>query len=287
MPEMPYTTEKHEALQVIEHYLNADRTRALTTLWRLLDGADLTALDPIRSTNLNHPPYPNPDDRIAHVNGDWWGRQRDEASGQWGPQAPFHATKNRTTGFWEHWYGDAEAVFRETMIRALSVALGIEREDADDTAQYGGTERPPSMHGTRYWPISLLWKCPQPWYEAWIEFQQWGEQRRDGHVTVVLSTPAHGTKLYNSPIRPANAQPPDPYQAYQFDPRSPAGPYGLWVVSQALHRAWSAPASAPSPSGQWSPPPLGCYVESMGPVVCVSPSVPDGGAAPNGIPYVP
>ncbi len=287
MPEMPYTTEKHEALQVIEHYLNTDRSRALRTLWRLLDGVALTALEPIQSSNMNHPPYPTAADRIAHVNQDWWGNEWDAGTGTWTPQDDFDPLENPTTGFWEYWYGDAEGVFRETLVRALSVSLGIEREDPSVTAEYQGKDRPKSMHGRTHWPITLLWKCPQPWYEGWIEFQRWGRAAREGHVTVVLSTPAHGRKLYNSPIRPPSAQAADPYHAYRFDPREPAGPNGLWVVSQCVHRAWPGPSTAPTGSGQWSPPPLGCYVESMGSVVCVSISVPDGGAAPAGIPFVP
>jgi hypothetical protein len=286
VPEMPYTTEKHEALQVIEDYINKDRWRSLTTLWKLLDGVATTDLEPIRSQNLNHHPYETKEKRIAHVNHDWWGMDVDKA-GAWQHQPPFNPHSNPTTGFWEYWYGEAECVFRETMIRAMSVSLGIEREDRDDTAQYKGQERPTSMHGTRHWPITLLWKCPQPWYEGWIEFQEWGNQARDGHVTVVLSTPAHGRKLYTSPLRPPTAVAIDPYNAYKVDPREPAGPNGLWVVSQTVHRKWTRPGSAPSGSTSWAPPPLGCYVESMGGVVCVSISVPDGGAAPAGIPYVP
>jgi hypothetical protein len=283
---MPYTTEKHEALQVIEHYVNTDRMRALRALWRLLDGAPTTSLEPISSSNMNHPPYPTPADRVAHVNEDWWGMARD-ATGAWQVQAAFDDQQNPTTGFWEYWYGDAEGVFRETLVRALSVSLGIAREDPKDTATYKGKDRPKSMHGRLHWPVTLLWKCPQPWYEGWIEFQRWGRGAREGHVTVVLSTPAHGRKLYNSPIRPPGSTQNDPYGAYQLDPRSPAGPNGLWVVSQSVHRPWAGPASAPTSSGQWAPPPLGCYVESMGSVVCVAISVPDGGAAPAGIPYVP
>lgn len=285
-PLMPYTTEKSPIFQVVESFANGDRARALPVLWSLLDDAPIAELPPVSSTTLNHGPYNTPEKRAQHVNEHWWGWKQNAAGG-WDKQAPFDANSNRTTGFWEFWYGEAEPVFRETMIKALSISLGIRREDPNDTQKYKGGERPASMHGTRHWPISILWKCPSPWYEGWIEFQQWGQGPREGHVTVLLSTPAHGVQLYNTPLRPPSEQADPPYRAYQVDPAEPLGPNGLWLVSQVYHRKWNPPGNAPSAPGRWSAPTLGAYVESVGNVVTVATRVADGGVAPGGIPYTP
>jgi hypothetical protein len=198
---------------------------------------------------------------------------------------------NPTTGFWKHWYGNAEAVFRETMIRALCISLGISRSRAEQSREYG-VRKPASLtQGSRHWPISILWKCPSPWYEGWVEFKDYGSARavRGGHVTVVLSTPSHGVKLYESPIRPVGSPTvkDDPYHAYALNPDEPAGPEGLWVVSQSAHTQIPNAKAAPTGAGEWTPPTLGQPVYSAGPVVTVSPAVPDGGAAPYGMPYQP
>ena len=80
------------------------------------------------------------------------------------------------------------------------------------------------MHGTRHWPITLLWKCPQPWYEGWIEFQEWGNQARDGS--------RHGRPLdararpeaLHEPVAAARAQVAnDPYNAYKRRPARAGG----------------------------------------------------------------
>lgn len=288
MPDfMPYTTEKSPVFQVAETYANSTRQDALELLWALLDGDEpVSEMAPILSTSLDFPPYVSADLRTAHVEEDWWGRTRRD-DGTWEDQQPYHPKNNPTTGFWDHWYGDAESVFRETMIRALSVSLGIPRETEAQTEELRGGPRPRSMSGSRHWPISVLWKCPQPWYEGWIEFKEDGPGPREGHVTVVLSTPSHGVKLYNSPIRPPGSSTvtSDPFGAYELNPTEPKGPEGLWVVSHAYN--WVVPkvlAVATAP-GTWAPPVLGAPVVSLGKVVCVAPAVGDGGVAPSGMAY--
>jgi hypothetical protein len=283
---MPYTTEKSPIFQVVESFFNEDRKRALKCLWSLLDGKSIGEEPPVYSTTLNTGPLNTPQLRQAHVNEHWWGFKANPAGG-WDPQPPFNSNSKPTTGFWESWYGNAEKVFRETLIRALSVSLGIPRESANDTAQYKGQDRPATMHGDRHWPISFIWKCPSPWYEGWIEFKKWGTAPREGHVTICLSTPAHGVELFTSPIRDDDQQA-DPYHAYQFNPREPAGPNGMWLVSQVEHLKWEYTPSnqGSSPGSMQVPLPAGTYVRSVGPVVCVSPSVPNGGTAPDGIAYV-
>jgi hypothetical protein len=290
---MPYTTEKSMIFQVVETWANGSREVALRAMWDLLDDKRITEIDAIRSTSLNNPKYPDTTSRQNHVETDWWGRTRSN-SGRWVNQPPYDIANPKYTGFWQHWHGDAEAVFRETMIRALAISLGLPRERPEVTLQYKGTARPRDMRGgSQHWPISILWKCPCPWYEGWIEFKnfgkRWWESANRGHVTVVLSTPSHGVKLYDTPIRPLTSDRVvnDPWHAYEKNPVAPVGPEGLWVVSQSLHTLVPNP-TPPSPiPGDWGPPTLGQPVVSTGPVVCVSTSVLDGGAAPPGIPYTP
>lgn len=288
-PFMPYTTEKSPVFQVAESWANADRSVALEAMWKLLDGEPASEMAPIWSTNLNYPPYLTPQARIDHVEREWFGKTPDGGGG-WTPQSSYHPYNHPNTGFWQHWHGDAEGIFRTTMIRALCVSLGLPVEDPKDTQKYKGKARPKKLQGgTQHWPISILWKCPQPWYEGWIEWKKWEPGARGGHVTVVLSTPSHGVKLFDSPERPPNSPRviTDPFGAYAVDPKQATGKEGLWVISQKVNAQIPPPTNAPSPPNTWAPPVLGIPVVSLGPIVCVSPAVGDGGVAPGGIPYTP
>ena len=159
MPEfMPYTTEKSLVFQVIESFVNGSRARALESLWTLVEMNPVTNVQAIDSTNLNPPEnpggYPNAAARRQHVEHDWWGWEQPPpapgAGDQFDPkQQPYDPLTNPTTGFWQHWFGNAEAVFRETMIRALTVSLGLPRT---------ATRTTPGNTGNQHWPISILWK---------------------------------------------------------------------------------------------------------------------------------
>jgi hypothetical protein len=248
---------------------------------------------PVGSTNLDQYTGTNAGWRRQHVEEHWWGSVQNAAGG-WDPQPAYDPVSNPTTGFWAHWYGDAEGIFRETMIRALAISLGLSRTQAAQLRPIFGRRKtiPVSLRGARqHWPISILWKCPCPWYEGWIEFKSYGGDKptpRGGHVTVVLSTPSHGVKLYDTPIRPTNAPPVsnDPWQTYQLNPDAPAGPEGLWVVSQAAHTRIPTAEPTKSEAGTWTAPTLGTPIFSAGPVVTVAPAVGDGGVAPPGLPLV-
>ncbi|MFL6203891.1 MAG: hypothetical protein ACJ739_00925 [Acidimicrobiales bacterium] len=295
MPEfMPYTTEKSMIFQVTESWANGSRADALNALWQLVSGVRISDLAPISSANLDGYTGTTAGWRKRHVEQHWWGSVP-LPSGGWDRQPPYDPVNNPTTGFWAHWYGDAEAVFRETMVRALCISLGLARTQADELRpMYGRRKTIPVAlrgNGNQHWPISIVWKCPCPWYEGWIEFKDYGGARptaKGGHVTVVLSTPSHGVKLYDTPIRPTN-QPPvsnDPWGTYQLNPNQPAGPEGLWVVSQAAHTKIASAPSTKSQAGSWGPPTLGTPVFSAGPVVTVATAVGDGGVAPPGLPLV-
>jgi hypothetical protein len=285
---MPYTTEKSQIFQITESWANGNRAVALEALWDLIEGQSIADFPVVGSGNIQGDGR-SVDQRRQHIREDWWGwKQPVPARGQgdqFDPnQKPYDPDTNPTTGFWQHWYGNAEAVFRETMIRALAVSLGLPRSATR------GTHGSSAAGGKQHWPISILWKCPCPWYEGWIEFKKYpGGAPNDGHVTVILSTPAHGVKLFDSPVQPGAVVNPD----------APAGKEGLWVVSQSVHlmvdnpsrpqeaQRPALPDSSSSPAGTWGPPTLGQPVRSVGSVVCVAPQIGDGGVNPDGIPFQP
>lgn len=289
MPLMPYALDKGPYFSIVEDFVNGDRGRAVLALERLRAGhpiADLGPLDgaiggPMKNGELK-----------AHVNEDWFGMR--PAPAGWIPQADFDKATKTSTGFWEHWYGDAEGIFRETVRRALEVSLGIGHEEPVTARR---------TRGGRHWRIALFWNCPHPWYEGWVTWQRWDRTPHGGHVTVVINTPAHRPappegaesrskdrdtgELWNSPVKPAVDPKAD--APYEVDPAEAKGDNGMWVVGQVLNQEWVPDASAAktSPPGSWRPPVLGNPIHSVGEVVTVAIAERDGGVLPGGRPYVP
>jgi len=290
---MPYALEKGPYFSILESYLNDDRDRAHAGLLALRSGAPMSEIG-VLDPPIAGSPY-GPDALKLHMNRDWFGLAPTvAASGKvlgWEEQAAFDEHQHPTTGFWRHWYGDAEAIFRETLVRALEVSLGVPRPSGSKGGGRGRPEPP-----TRHWPIVLLWNCPHPWYEGWVS---WRRQERSGQVMVQFNTPAHGApvdaaggalhngELFNSPIRPPGTDP-SKLAPYEIDPDEATGTNGLWLVSQTYHLEWTPPTStAPSPAGTWRPPTLGRPVRSVGEVVTVAIAEIDGGVLPDGRTFVP
>lgn len=292
MPAMPYSMEKGPYLSVIEDFVNGDQTRAASALEGLRNGdpiADIGALDhPIPGS-----PY-TPADLKKHINRDWFGLEPTlDASGSitgWQQQKAFDPAAHPSSGYWLHWYGEPEQVFREALVRALEVSLGLLRPGAPGTT---GKAKP-----TRHWPVDLFWSCPHPWYEAWVSWRA-QPQAKTGQVTVILNSPAHQAladskgehhsgELLNSPIRPPSTASSRAMRPYEVDPDEATGRQGLWVVSQTYHQSWTpTPGSYPTPPGEWRPPTLGAPIRSLGPVVTVAIAEIEGGVLPDGRPYVP
>lgn len=268
---MPYSLEKGPYFEVLESYLNESEARLTDTLDRLRKGNPITSIPMIESTTLDVPGY-DLAYRVRHVSEDWFGMVKD-ASGSYQPQPAFDPVKNPTTGFWQHWYGDAEGIFRAACIRALEVALGLEHGQAISRRSI-----------RRHWPIYFLWKCPQPWYEGWISWEKSGSGPTDGQVTFVFATPGHGEGLRNTPLRPAGES--KVPAGYEFEPRSCDGDLGLWVVTHAYQAPRVVPTTIPTGMGAWpSAATLGNSYQSSGPVVCVAPPEDEGGVLPGGRSY--
>ncbi len=191
------------------------------------------------------------------------------------------------TGFWHQYFGDVEGIVRETLIRALEVSLGLDH----------GQELP-ADGPVRRLPIELFWKCPQSWFEGWVTWR-YDRSEGTGQVTVLFTTPGSGKPILEAALEGEGAFEPRTSTTPKTGP-GPAGPApsdptinadqaakGMWVVTHRQNLQLPVlPSAGGLPSGQWLVPPFGPAYVGVGPVVCVQPSEPDGGAAALGRIYV-
>jgi len=260
MPGMPYHLEKGPVLSVLENLLGKSAAELGLLLTRLRDpNIELAEVGGLDSTTLNAPPYPTRADRVEHIERDWFGFTPGTQT-----QPAFNLFTHRTTGKWESYYGDVAGIVRQTMIRAIEVSLGI-----DHNAQ------PP---GSRHWPIELFWKCPNPWMEGWVTWRNNPGNAASGQVTVVLATPGNGAVVLNDPRNGRNTD---------VDPVSPRGNQGMWVISHRGHDRYIVPTTTTTTMGHIPFPTLGALFVGRPGLTTVAPSLIDGGADPNGLPYVP
>jgi len=139
------------------------------------------------------------------------------------PQPAFDPANPNTTGWWSEWYGDAEGVLRETMIRAVEVALGLDPGMGPAAA-------------TRCWPMMFTWTCGSPMLQGWVSWCNFDATNNNGDesgtggvVNVIFSTPGNGQPLWATPQSPgAGATAPD----YDVNPTQVTGPYGLLVIGE-------------------------------------------------------
>jgi hypothetical protein len=268
---MPILFEKGPYLEVMEDFVNGSPARMKKALKGLRDGKsilDLGGLDTASIDGANLSEHsPSVQELIDFTKEQWFGHQAPPAgasarSRKWSPQPEFHARANRTTGHWTGWYGDADAILRETLVRGLEVAMGLSHGEV------------PSGRTPRQWVVEGFWVSPSPWLEGFVTWRPTGKRRTDGKVTIVIATPGTGMPVKNSPTR-AN---PAPDTGYEVDPTGgPEVDHGLWVVSHRYHRPETQSLIEPSALGDWAYPTDALTYESQGEVVCVSPSELEGG----------
>lgn len=258
---MPYSFEKGPYFSVVESFANSSSANMLKALRHLRAGKPISDLPALDSVTLDAGPYDKAQ-LAAHLDRDWFGFQQDPTTGTWSKQPDFNPASQSHTGFWVEWYGDAEAVFREALIRACEICLGLDHG-----------EDPPGRAVPRHWYLEVFWRCPLPWFETWVTWRQHGDARRQGQVTVVVSTPSHGHVVKNSPVRPNEG----PQGGYRLNPGKAEGPQGMWVVSQPYHRPWPKIVSEESGLGEWKFPTQGLGYVSEGDVVVVAPAEKEGG----------
>lgn len=285
-------------------------------------GRSLADLDFLRSPSLEgDPDYPTLDDRRGHLQNDWFGSTdgrpsnfveatlrridglpeeqasalREEGStGTAGgltrfarsltslPDVRFDAWPS--TGFWFQYHGDVEGIVRESLIRAMEVAIGIDHDAAA-----------PSVPD-RVLPIELFWKCPQRWFEGWVTWR-WDPAHRTGQVTLMLATPGSGKPVLENPelgresfipstsrVDAPGDSPTGPGPADSADALQ--APKGMWVITHRQHAQLpSPPDDRAMDEGNWLIPSFGPTYVGAGPVICVQPDERDGGVRPFGRPY--
>lgn len=265
---MPYQVEKGPIFSTLDDFASGDTARLLATRAELIAGTDITQVGGIDSSNL--PPLPEPVD--DHIRRDWLGMRQDD-SGAWQKQEPF-SSDNRSTGWWQHYYGDVETIMREALIRAIDVALGLDRSTTD----------PEPDDCKRHWPVQFFWKCPAMWFEAWVAWRETGKGPDDGMVTVTFCTPGNGHPIYASPVRPEQEGEPD----YEADPSVADSEHGLWVISQGDHDdflEFGTVPFEPFPKGVIELPTFVLGHQGKGPAVVVAPAELDGGVLDDGRAY--
>jgi hypothetical protein len=214
---MPYTLAKGPILAALEDVANpstpAELARLQTALGLLRDPSSRlgdTGLVPTVGAIAGLPPL---DERLE---ANWFGRTR-AASGDWVDQPAFGGGNVRT-GYFRRYYGDVEAILKETCVRAVELAFGIDHGADLATA-------------TRQWAIELLWKCPNPWFEGWVTWRRHGPNPADGQVTVIVATPGEDA----NPVVNVVSRPPQ-VSGELLDPTTlPVDHQGMWVVTHHTH----------------------------------------------------
>jgi hypothetical protein len=210
MPGMPYHLEKGPLLSVLDDFCNrGDDQRLLRALGRLRAGDRLRDIGAFDSPNLYNPAWPWPYDAepnlADHFDDHWLGRP-----------GPDH---------WLFYTGPVEAIMRETLIRAIELAMGVvhEPENFEPTV------------ATRHWTIDFWWKCPQPWFEGWITWRRINcgcedpdddhEDCSRGHVIVLFATPSDDGVVLDDPTAEATLVGPNVTHASE----------GSWLIAAAKH----------------------------------------------------
>ena len=165
-----------------------------------------------------------------HINRDWFGLRRG-ANGVWGAASvpdPARLDALAATGSWRGWHGDAEAISRETVIRALEVSLGLGHLDwtgkrKQTLQEYGiprGTEPP------RNWPIEFWCVSPLPVFQAAVSWRE--ATPPEGRVTVTWLVPSSG-QAHGSDLSQAGDD-------SELNPSTSRERYGHWIIGQERTR---------------------------------------------------
>jgi hypothetical protein len=259
---MPYNLEQGPYLSMLEDLINRDPVHGLAILRD--DTKPLTQVLRDPPVPIQRGPYKDTALLADHIDRDWLGiRSHGEE-------------ETATARYWPYWRGDAQAIVRETLIRAIEVALGV-----DHGQPVSGTPR-------QRWHISLLTACGIRWLEGWVAWRRVGSAPESGHVTVLLLTPTHGKPAEPTLLRPTETSPADPPGApYAVNPERADGDQGLWAIGSLVEERVDPEATSAQwvAGGHFPRPHLGPTYEGKGDVVVVAPSEAQGGVLPAGRPY--
>ena len=270
---MPYLLDKSAYFEIIEDLL-ADPARRIAILQQLRTGVALADLAGFDSANRGADGK-TPDKRKEHLHEHWFGMS--DATGSWQKQPGVFPT-----GFWSSYQGDPEAVLRTAMIRAIEVSLGLPPAfPGDPFAEQTDIER--------RWPVDVYWICQGPWFQCWVLWRQ-SDTTDEGHVTVLITTPAaEGFPLESKITRPIDPHDP-PYQAPEYAigplPDARHNRHGMWVIGHEDHERRVVCSTEPSIGGDIKWPRVEWRAIDPDVVVCVSPAEWEGGVLHDGRPYV-
>jgi hypothetical protein len=287
---MPYHLEKGPTLRLIEEHLN-DSTAAM-----------LQTLQGLRTTPPNSPAWLQnsmpalwADPRFQQSPAGSGAAVRDDLMRNWlgfheDPNAPgvWTAGTEATTGYWIGYRGNVSEIVRNAFQWALELALGLDHP--------GSTANPRPDP----WPIELFWKCPTPWFEAWVVQRPIDPAQTRGLISVMFLTPSfEGSNVCKSPLAThATATPPGfshPVASWQPDyewlghtSRARVTPlnrrYSTWVVSDMGHVVTGVQqthANTEADFFDWGIAQVNIW-NGVGDVVVVSPSFPSGGISWDG-----
>jgi hypothetical protein len=265
--DMPYYLEKGPYLSRIEAFC-ATTSNAVSALRDLK--ASITPLPELGGVLASAAASggPTAEEIKTHIYRDWFGMKEPPASNPnapWTAQPPFDPLTRPFTGYWQMYYGDVEAIMRQTLIRGIEVSLGLQHSDTEVPAN------PP-----RHWPIEFFWKCGQGWFEGWVTWRRDGASG-DGQVTVIIATPGSGHQVLEQPK--AGRKLPD----YKEDPnnsRETSGNerhQGMWVITHEKQTPRVAINTQGIHYGTVVLPTLGTAYRGEGDIVVVQPSFADGG----------
>jgi hypothetical protein len=198
---------------------------------------------------------------VEHIETHWFGWDHET-----GVQDAFDPDNPMKTGWWSAWHGNAYEITRETLRRALEVALGVSHDAKDVTP-------------TRQWQLMINWTCGAPTFQGWVMWQSVQHDEATGCVVCTFSTPGNGNSLYATPYH-AGASP--------SGKGSPliVGDRGMWVIGDRITDIRMA-------DGKWNnevtgelPDWTGAFIHTHGAgndsgVAVVSPPEVDGGVRPT------
>lgn len=210
---MPYTLTRGPLLTLLENALNPatpnERVIRDNTLASLRAGDPLAGIPWVTSAEVTSVAIPRAPLELR-LDEDWLGFSDPPGQG--------------TTGYWVGYQGDVDAVLRQGLIRAIEVSLGIPTTGSPASA-------------TRAWPVSVQWKCPNPYFEVWVTWRRHTADGREGEVTMLIATPPDRVnRLVTEPRWPP--APPTGVAAAIIpleEPIQATDGQGMWLVTHEHH----------------------------------------------------
>lgn len=178
---MPKHLTKGDYFSVMDLRYNDLRTR-VQTLIHLRTGDPIANIGTADDPTVNTRPIA---ERKRHLNEDWFGAPRPGGNG--------------SSGWWRNWRGDAEDTFREGLIRAIEVSLGIEHRC--NLHPNPRNEADPELNRLRRLcplPMDFYWVCGVSRFEVHVS---WNTHQ----VTVITLTPGFDEPIEDFPPDPEPA----------------------------------------------------------------------------------